>query len=131
MAAHTGTIFFKILQRYSNFCKTQHVLYFLNSGGSRISNMTFQCAMKVMNHGYLCISAFLYISLHLFISLHFSAFLCNVQRFSTLHCVSMHFSAFFCISLHFSTYLCISLHFKFYILGQFDGAYRRPMDAFF
>ena len=32
---------------------------------------------------------------------------------------------------HFSTFLCISLHLTFYISGQFDGAYRRPMDAIF
>ena len=38
---HACTSFFKILQGSSNFCKTQHVLYLLNAGGSRISNMTF------------------------------------------------------------------------------------------
>ena len=35
--------FFKILQGSSNFFKTQHMLYFLNAGGSWISNMTFLC----------------------------------------------------------------------------------------
>ena len=52
-------------------------------------------------------------------SLNFSAFLY----------ISPHFSAFFCISLNFSAFLCISLHFTSYFLGQFDGAYHRPMDA--
>ena len=42
------TNFLKILQGSSNFCKTQQVLYFLNNGGSRISNMTFPCVMKVI-----------------------------------------------------------------------------------
>ena len=54
-------------------------------------------------------------------SLNFSAFLY----------ISPHFSAFFCISLNFSAFLCISLHFTSYVLGQFDGAYRRPMEAIF
>ena len=45
--------------------------------------------------------------------------------------ISLHFSAFLYISLHFSAFLCISLHFTFQILGQFDGTYRRPMDAIF
>ena len=40
--------FFQIPQGSSNFSKTQHVLYFLNAGGSRISNMTFLCVMKVI-----------------------------------------------------------------------------------
>ena len=65
LTMHPCTIFFKILQGSSNICKTQHVLYFLNTGGSRISNMTFPCVMKVMKvWGYLCIFAFLSISLH-------------------------------------------------------------------
>ena len=42
--------------------------------------------------------------------------------------MSLHFSVF---HFHFSTLLRISLHLTFYILGQFDGAYRRPMDAIF
>ena len=54
-----------------------------------------------------------------YISLNFSAFLC----------ISLNFSLCFCICLRFSTFHCISLHFTLYILGQFDGAYRRPMDA--
>ena len=64
----------KILQDSSNFCKSQCVLYFLNSGGSRISNMTFPCVMKITK-----------ISLHIFISLHFSAFQCISLRFSAFN----------------------------------------------
>ena len=47
--------------------------------------------------------------------------------------ISLHFSAFLDISLHLFAFLYIFLHFSFdiYILGQFDGAYRRPMDAIF
>ena len=37
----THSNFFKILQGSSDFSKTQHVLYFLNSWGSMISNMTY------------------------------------------------------------------------------------------
>ena len=40
--------FFQIPQGSSNFSTTQHVLYILNAGGSRISNMTFLCVMKVI-----------------------------------------------------------------------------------
>ena len=89
--------------------------------------MTFPCVMKVIKG----ISAFLCISLH------FSSFLYISLDLSTFHCISLHFSAFLCISLnlwislHFSTFFCISLHFTFYISRQFDGAYRRPMDAIF
>ena len=38
--------FFKILQSSSNK-NNQHVLYFLNAGGSLISNMTLPCVIKV------------------------------------------------------------------------------------
>ena len=55
----------KFLHNSARFCKTQHVLYFQNAGGSRISNMTFPCVMKVMR-----------ISLLICITLHFSAFFC-------------------------------------------------------
>ena len=72
VTTHACTNFFKILQHSSIFCKTQHVLYFLN-GGSRISNMTFPCVMKVINvmtvmkvmRAYLHISEFLCISKHI------------------------------------------------------------------
>ena len=98
LSTHAFTNFFKILQDASNFCKTQHVLYFLNAWGSRISNMTFPCVMKVMTAKR--ISVFLCISLHfstfLFIYLHFS---CNSLHFSEF---ITHFSAFICVSLHFS-----------------------------
>ena len=95
-----GTNFFKILQGSSNFFKTQHVLYFLNAGGSRLSNWTFPYVMKIMR-----------ISLHICISLHFSSFLC----------ISLHFSAFLWICLHLSEFLWflyISLHFTCYLLTE-------------
>ena len=60
---------------------------------------------------------------------HLSAFPWISLHFSQYLCISLHFSEFLCISLHFSVFLYISLHFTFYILGQIDGAYRRPMDA--
>ena len=41
LTTHSCTNFFKILQGSSDFSKTQHVLYFLNSWGSMISNMTY------------------------------------------------------------------------------------------
>ena len=118
---------FQFLQSSSNFCKTQHVLYFINVGGSRISNMTFQCVMKVTKvMKFMRISLNICISLHiseflclflnfaafLFISPHFPAFLCISLYFSVFLCISLHFSAFLCISLHFPAFLCI-LHFKF------------------
>ena len=78
--------FFKILQSSSNK-NNQHVLYFLNAGGSLISNMTLPCVMKVKK--------VMSISLHICISLYFSAF-----------------STFLYISIHFSTFLCI-FHAKF------------------
>ena len=58
-----GLLTKKILQGSSNFCKTQHVLYNLNAGGSRISNMTFQCVMKVIK-----VMKVMRISLHICIS---------------------------------------------------------------
>ena len=86
---HTCT--HKFLQNSIRFFKIKlqdpTCAFFLNEGGSRISNITFPCVMKVMKATR--------------ISLHFSAFLY----------ISLHFTAFFCISLHFSTFLYISLHF--------------------
>ena len=41
------------------------------------------------------------------------------------------YMSFLYMSLHFSAFICISLDFTFYILRQFDGVYRRPMDAVF
>ena len=125
------------------------MLFFLNEGGSRISNITFPCVMKVMKATRISLHFFTFLC----ISLHFSSFLCISLHFSTFHCISLHFSgflsaflyislhfstfhwilvyfsAFLWISLHFSTFLCISLHFTF--LWKFDGAHRRPMDAIF
>ena len=86
------------------------MLYLLNAGGSRISNMTFPCVMKVMK--------IMKISLHIFISLNISAFLCISP---------LNFPEF----LYTSAFLWILLHLTFYILGQFDGAYCCPMDAIF
>ena len=46
--------------------------------------------------------------------------------------ISLHFSALLCISLNFYAFLYTSLRFSaLYILGQFDGAYHRLMDAIF
>ena len=91
--------------------------YFLNAGGSGISNMTFPCVMKVIR-----------ISLHIGISLQFSSFLCIIcisLCFSAFLCISqhlssflniyLHFSVFLCISLHFTAFLCISLHFSAFL----------------
>ena len=58
LTTHACTNFFTIQQGSSNFCKTQHVSK-CSAEGSRISNMTILCVMKVMR-----------IPLHL----HFSAF---------------------------------------------------------
>ena len=89
-------------------------------------------------------SSFLYISLHfsafLWISLYFSTFFwISSSAFSAFLLISLHvsaflwfylyFSIFLCSSLDLSPFLCISLHFTFYLSGQFDGVYRRPMDA--
>ena len=66
--------------------------------------------------------------------MHFSEFLYISLHFSVFLCISLHFARLLCISLHFATFLCNSLHFfAFYTfsLGQFDGAYRRPIDAIF
>ena len=99
--------FFQILQGSSNFCKTQRVLYFLNAGGSRISNMTFPCVIKVVK----VMRISLHICISLEIALPFFTFLCiilNLSAFlSKLLCLSLHFSALFCIYLHFSAFLCI------------------------
>ena len=108
--------FFQILQGSSNFCKTQRVLYFLNAGGSRISNMTFPCVIKVVK----VMRISLHICISLEIALPFFTFLCiilNLSAFlSKLLCLSLHFSALFCVYLHFSTFLskllCLSLHFS-------------------
>ena len=113
-----NVLFWKFLQDSSNFCKIQHVLYFLNAGGSRISNMTFQCVMKVIKAmKVMRISAFLCISLNfsafLCISIHFSSFLYISEAILCISlnflCISLRFSAFLCISLHFFAFLCISL----------------------
>ena len=72
--------------------------------GSRTSNMTFPCVMKVMK--------VMRINLHICISLHLYSFLCIAWHFSALRCISLHFSAFQWISRHFSIW-----------------AYRRPMDT--
>ena len=88
------------------------MLYFLNAGGSRISNMKFPCVMKVIK-----VMKVMRISLN-------TAFLY----------ICLHFSAFLYISLRFSEFLYISLQFyAFYILylGKFDEVYRRPMDSIF
>ena len=80
-------------------------------------------------------SRFLHYSSFLFISLHFSTFICISLHFSAFLCISLHFlhfTAFYCISLRFFTFLYIFLYFSaFYVLGQFDRAYHRPMDAIF
>ena len=81
-----NVLFWKFLQDSSNFCKIQHVLYFLNAGGSRISNMTFQCVMKVIK-------------------------VMKVMRISLHICISLYFTEFLCILLHVHTFLFISLHF--------------------
>ena len=91
--------------------------------------------MKVIK-AYLHFSTFLCISQHLStflcIPLHFSSFLCIPLNFSEFLCIPLHLSTFHCISLHSFAFLYISLHFSaFYILRQFDGAYRRPMEAIF
>ena len=71
----------------TNLSKTQHVQYFLDARGSRTSNMTFPCVMKVMR-----ISLHICISLHffacLYISLHFSAFLCTSCYSALQHSVT-------------------------------------------
>ena len=41
LTTHACTNFLKILKGFSDFSKTQHVLYFLNAWGSMISNMTY------------------------------------------------------------------------------------------
>ena len=94
-----------------------HVPYFLNAGGSRISNMTFPCVMKVIMvmkvmriSPHICIS--LHLSAFLYISLHFSTFLCLSLPFYAPLCIHLHFAAFLCISLHLSEFLCISRHFS-------------------
>ena len=94
----------------SDFCKTQHVLYFLNAGGSKISIMTFPCVMKAKRISlHICIS--LRLSSFFFISLHGSAFLCislPSTAFLWPSIFSLHFSEFLCISLNFSAFLYIS-----------------------
>ena len=110
---HACTNLLKILQGSSNFCKTQHVLYFLNAGGSRISNMTFPCVMKVIKiMKVMRISLHICISLHFPPSLHFSTFLCISLQCSAFLYTSLRFYAFLCIFLHFSSFLYISLHFS-------------------
>ena len=96
--------------------------FFLNEGGSRISNITFPCVMKVMKatrislyfFTFLCIS--LHFSAFLYISLHFSAFLwifvCISLHFSSFLFISLNFGVFLGISLNFSALLYISLHFS-------------------
>ena len=63
------------------------------------------------------------------IELHFSPFLCISQHLYTFLFSSLNFPSFLYISLHFSAFLYISLRFffKHLPLGQFNGAYRRPM----
>ena len=94
--------------RFFKFLKTQHVLYFLNEGGSRITNMTFTCVMKVI-----MAMKVMRISPHICIYLHFSEFLCIYLHFScdSLHISEFltHLSAFLSFFLHFFVFLCISL----------------------
>ena len=114
---HTCT--HKFLQNSIRFFKIKlqdpTCAFFLNEGGSRISNITFPCVMKVMKATRISLhfSAFLYISLH------FTAFFCISLHFSTFLYISLHFSAFLCISLdfylNFSAFLYISLHFSAFL----------------
>ena len=76
-----------------------------SAGCSRISNMTFSCAIKVMK--------VMRISLHICISMHVSKFLCISLHFTSFLCIFLHFSAFLWIFLHFSAFLCI-LHLMFW-----------------
>ena len=69
--------------------------------GSRTSNMTFPCVMKVMK--------VMRINLHICISLHLYSFLCIAWHFSALRCITLHFSAFLCISMNFSAFLNLSV----------------------
>ena len=114
--------FWKFLQDSWNFCKIQHVLYFLNAGvqGYQI----WHSRVSWRSWGYLCISTFLWISLPI------STFRCIPLHFSAFLWISLNFSECLWISLHFSTFLYIS-HFTFHILGQFDGAYCCLMNAIF
>ena len=98
---HACTNFFKSLQGSSNFCKTQHVLYFLNVGCSRISNIPVCHEGHKGHEGHEDISAYLHFSAFLFISLHFSSFLCismNLSAFIWISLISLHFSAFYMLS---------------------------------
>ena len=120
MTTHTGTNFFKILQGFSNFCKTQHVLYFLNAGGSRISNDIPVCHGGHKGHegheGNEDIFSYL-------ISLNFSTFLLISLHFIRFHCISLRFFTFLYIFLYFSAFLYISLHLYITFTFHFDSVF--------
>ena len=75
--AYISSKFYKALQ--ISVRPKMYYIYFLNSVGSRISNVTFPCVMKVMR---ISLPAYLNFSAFLYISEYFSTFLCISQRVS-------------------------------------------------